>query len=415
MNDLECDVRNVSEGLNRISAKHLAHLKATKGRFNLFTVLWPAHYEVQLHTRYLIHLLNPQDTVDSHHDCDELFLKLFVETLKRVPEHLENKQPNVPPLRDIVASLQNLERASVGSKNTSDFGNLDVLIECPGWGEIVIENKIRHGEEPDQLLRYGQYLQQRTSGHKGLLLYLTLDGKPSETASNTPYYRISYHDHVLPWLEECLRATYMHVNINQALQEYRNVVHELVFNTGPIEASYMNDIKTLVAQYPALIADFGKLSRGIDALRSEYQEKMLQNVAKSVAAEFGCQPQAIKRQPHLRTWSIPNVRLRKASDLRCIIEADVRANELYASFDGSLTDGCSGIHRRMSESNSNVCGDCNANASWPLGYRFLAPEGEFLNDAILAAVLLPSNKLCEEWTQSALEYIRLAVQHGGSR
>ena len=72
----------LSEIVRDLQIRSEERLKAQHRRFNLFTTLLSAGDEVRLHTRFLHELLNPAGT----HDCGDLFLKLFFETL-------ENRQP----------------------------------------------------------------------------------------------------------------------------------------------------------------------------------------------------------------------------------------------------------------------------------------------------------------------------------
>jgi len=81
MVNLTDSMPKLANKVHELSLKREERLKATKGRFNLFTTLLKENDETRLHSRYLFHLLDPTAT----HDCARMFFDLFVETL------IENK------------------------------------------------------------------------------------------------------------------------------------------------------------------------------------------------------------------------------------------------------------------------------------------------------------------------------------
>jgi hypothetical protein len=202
------------------------HLKATHGRFNLFTTLLRAHDEVRLHTRYLVHLLDPTGP----HDCGRLFLDHFLDVIQ------------LPDLKkqacDFIAN----------EHYTGGLGNIDIYLQFEE-SVVVIENKIWAGDQDKQLQRYAEYARSRRQ--TVYILYLTLDGhSPSENSrgflENNEILLISYAEHVLPWINECLRNTVSLISINQALQQYKQVVNQLLGNT--MEAQDMSQIKQLILE-----------------------------------------------------------------------------------------------------------------------------------------------------------------------
>ncbi|MDA8378461.1 MAG: PD-(D/E)XK nuclease family protein [Planctomycetia bacterium] len=260
--DLQRSLIAISPELDRLDTERETHLKATKGRFNVFTVLRGAGDETGLHTSWLGFLLNPKE----RHDCGDLFLKLFLTRLAKGIQ-LHKDAPFKPSELDKLAGLHS---ATVSRERRVDKGQLDIWINLPGWGGIVIENKIYAGEQDQQLERYGEFLDGRYKNW--LLLYLTRDGCPSKTAEKYIYYRISYREHILDWLDDCLRATYQYVNINQALQQYKDVVYQI---TGglPMEKEYMTAIVNLIEKYPAIIKHYQKLGPAIEELRTIKQRE----------------------------------------------------------------------------------------------------------------------------------------------
>ena len=160
---------------------------------------------------------------------------------------------------------------------------MDIVIKADGWGAIVIENKINAEEQPKQIETYADYLKKY---NKFVLLYLTLDGQASKEAGvfEGNYRRISYKDHILPWLDKCLRETYQFVNINQALQQYRQVVQQV---TGGItlEKEFMEKVKELVKQHPAIIKHYQNIGNAIEELRNNAYSNYWEAIGKNSNAD----------------------------------------------------------------------------------------------------------------------------------
>lgn len=238
MGNLAITLENIAKEIERHSIKRESHLRATHGRFNLFTVLLQEHDEIRLHTRYLTHLLDFEGT----HDCGSFFLDMFLETVGLTPK----KEEFGKCLRVV------REHCTNGS------GNIDIYIEFEK-AVIVIENKIWAGDQDRQLERYYEYAQSKEK--TAYLFYLSLYGwnpsddsagkrlKKAETISELGkgnYCCISYREHILKWLEKCCQQTYSFVNINQALQQYRNVINNLLGNT--LETQDMEEIKKMLKE-----------------------------------------------------------------------------------------------------------------------------------------------------------------------
>ncbi len=264
---LERSLAQVVPELDRLQTEHETHLKATKGRFNVFTVLRGAGDEAGLHSRWIAYLLDPKGA----HDCGPLFLNLFIKTLQKIGvlKHSNETDP------DFLSSLRDFDTAKASMGTEVNFGNgrIDILIDSPGSGIILIENKIWAAEQADQIARYGEYLHQpKYEAYKAkALLYLTLEGSQATTAGDysSKYRRISYKQHILSWLDDCLRETYQFININQTLQQYRNLVYQLVFRSTPLEKTFMTAALEVIRKNPAVIKHYREIADAIEALRKE--------------------------------------------------------------------------------------------------------------------------------------------------
>lgn len=188
--------------------------------------------------------------------------------------------------------------AKIRTEVSIDDGRMDILIECAGWGIIAIENKIWAIEQRHQISRYAKHLvQSQKRGEKFLLLYLTLDGKQSREAGEFTgkYYRISYHDHIQTWLDECLRATYQYININQALQQYRSVVSQLIGSS--YENVYMEKVVELLRNHPEIIKNWREINSGIERMKLSYWKDFVEELRKQLSpnVELG-PPQPLKNR-----------------------------------------------------------------------------------------------------------------------
>lgn len=234
------NLRGLLEKLRDARARADERAEVTHERFNVFTTLLEAHDEVRLHTRFLACLL---DTKGSH-GCHRLFLDLFFVTLKESPGLNQNSEE---------VSLEITDRENfwtVENEVTRDkVGRIDILLEQKAFG-IAIENKIYAGEQELQIARYADYLSEKF-GSNAMVIYLTCYGDPSETNDGRQYIRISYANHILNWLEKCLRETFNIIPVNQVLLQYRQVVRILTGKTT--ESTTMKELTDFIAHYPDLL------------------------------------------------------------------------------------------------------------------------------------------------------------------
>jgi len=265
-------LKALSEQIRELQVRSEERLKAQHGRFNIFTTLLEAHDEVRLHTRFIHELLNPQGT----HDCENLFLKLFFETLQEC-KPLQHDDSVTPETWDDYCA-QNYQ---VGKEVRKEQGQLDLLLESASH-LLVIENKIWAGEQENQVCRYVEYLESKAgTGH---VLYLTLDGKAAESHQGKPYLRISYRDHILDWLERCLLATYDIIPINQVLIQYKQLVKQLTGQHLEVEA--MNSIKDFIRKNPAIIDQHASVSDAIEGVKQDLQNEFSRALTKELSETY---------------------------------------------------------------------------------------------------------------------------------
>ena len=184
-------------------------------RFNLFHILGRARLEVSTHSRLLRELLDPEGT----HGQRYLFLEtLFGHLSEKGGEFIHFPQLTAPP-----ASATWLIKREMHTLE----GNLDIVVSSYALGFLlVIENKVDHGEEPDQLLRYHRWLQRQVEYPNRALIFLTPDGRESQTAGGNPYFRLSYADDIATWIRTALSVVSA-VRLREILIQYLEVVTTL--------------------------------------------------------------------------------------------------------------------------------------------------------------------------------------------
>ncbi len=199
-----------------------AVLRATHHRdpgFNLFSVLRTHSDEVYLHSRFLAFLLNPK----ASHGCGSSLLKTLLEVL-----HIEDFD---------------VETASV----QAEFKDIDIFVRNAKSQAIIIENKIYHHDEDEQIYRYDQLI--RRQGYRFITnLYLTLDGsEPSEQSSKgVKVDLISYETDIINWLERCVPLVARDAGLRESVFQYIELLKKLTStDQGGI---YMSELKKKVLE-----------------------------------------------------------------------------------------------------------------------------------------------------------------------
>jgi hypothetical protein len=251
-----------------------ASAKACHERFNIFTTLLKEDDEVRLHTRFLHALLDPNGL----HDCGDLFLKLFFETLSKNPGLDHDDKPCVwqAPGSDMTWTVEKEAGRSSG------YGQMDILLNHTNFA-IAIENKIHAKEGKLQLSSYGQFLQ-RCGRKATCLIYLTKDGKQSSSHDGHPYMRISYSNHILLWLEACLRETYRMVPVNQILLQYREVVRQITNKT--LENPLMKPVIDYVTHNPDILRYLKELNDAADEATAVFMDRLASAVLDNLNRDF---------------------------------------------------------------------------------------------------------------------------------
>lgn len=193
--------------------KQLSKKKEIK--FNIFSALHDIKEERRLHSRFIAYLLSR----NSNHGMGNEFLKLFVKSVLKIEFDCENCKVEIETeYKDIDIFIYNDEQA------------------------IIIENKIYAGDQPRQLERYKEVIQNENKYNDIFIIYLTLDGRPPSNDSMGKTLKLSdiiccdYTKKINEWLKECITISERKDSLlSQTIYQYKELVTELTSNVKQAE------------------------------------------------------------------------------------------------------------------------------------------------------------------------------------
>jgi len=173
--------------------------EASINSFNIFSILRKSNEEVNLHSRFIYELLNPNGT----HKQGSKFLELF--------------------LKEIEIEFPSLDVAIFKEKF-----NIDILIESKPK-VIIIENKIDTQDHSNQLSNYLNTIKSRGYRDENIsLIYLTLfEEEPNEESIRDKVLNITYSEHIRNWIESCIKEVATIPTLRETLVQYLNLINKL--------------------------------------------------------------------------------------------------------------------------------------------------------------------------------------------
>jgi hypothetical protein len=173
--------------------------EASIDSFNIFSILRKSNDEVNLHSRFIYELLNPNGT----HKQGSKFLELF--------------------LKEIEIKLPSLDVAIFKEKF-----NIDILITSKPKA-IIIENKIDTQDHSNQLSTYFETVKSRGYREKNIfIIYLTLfKEEPNEKKIRDRILNITYTQHIRKWLNSCIKEVATVPTLRETLVQYLNLINRL--------------------------------------------------------------------------------------------------------------------------------------------------------------------------------------------
>jgi len=208
---------NIGSEISKLQMENYEGRKERKGNFNFFSAIVSGKNDKQhiekYHSNFIAYLL---DTKASH-DFGDLFLKYFFKELEKEPFGIKNL-----PYDEVLI----IER-----ERPTTYGRyIDISLELGKEWIVFIENKIRSGEQPEQMNDYYNFAKGNYS--KGIGIYLTLNGddpgsisEKSDQDDGFTIISLSYNK-VQIWIEQCCQDIEIkkHQHILNALEQYINVI-----------------------------------------------------------------------------------------------------------------------------------------------------------------------------------------------
>lgn len=190
--------------------------------FNAFHNLNLIRNEVK-HLAFIGNLLNPY----GNHFKDDLFLKLFLQSLLEYDDLYENEI-----LQNFVNDNPFVEIEKVIKNEDGDYiGRIDLWLESEKY-IIAIEGKIEAKNNKGQLEKYDKYLQLQNK--KYLLIYLTL--KKDEEPENIKqeelrnFHLMNFEQDILDFIEYSINHDEISDNIKNILFDYKDALLKYMFD-----------------------------------------------------------------------------------------------------------------------------------------------------------------------------------------
>lgn len=221
--------------VEKIHAKNKEIEKIKGDNFNVFSILGLKENEVRTHSAFIAELLNPK----GNHNLNDTFLLLFLELLEK------KKQENESWAKAKIETSNNCnnfiveKEKYIGVKTETTGGFLDINISSSQM-QICIENKINAEETNNQLERYNNYLNTVPKEYK-LLIFLTKYGERSKyniLKKDADYFRLSYEEDIIYWLEKCFSASADYPIIRETIKQYIILIKKL---TNQINSTEMKE------------------------------------------------------------------------------------------------------------------------------------------------------------------------------
>ena len=200
-------IKKFFDKIGLINFKYEEVLNDQQYNFNVFSILRNDCDEVNLHSRFLYEILNPNGS----HKKGDIFLQLFL---------------SVVGLSDFITT----ENSTIFEK---EYRGIDILIKNKNRA-IIIENKIYAKDQDKQLERYYKIIE--SEGFDNIkIIYLSLYGdEPSEQSIGELKERedgliisISYKEYIDVWLDECIKESASFPILRETLFQYRILIQKL--------------------------------------------------------------------------------------------------------------------------------------------------------------------------------------------
>ena len=177
--------------------------------YNMVNVVRKENAEVGMHSNVIYSLIDPNGL----HYQDELFLQIFIKDVLEI-----NDFGNI-------LSVQ-------AEESTNENRRVDFTIKSNNY-YIGIEMKVDASDLENQISHYYDDLKEKASkdsNQEVIIYYLTKNGKDASLNSHNnklEYKRISFENHILTWIENCQKEVKNITNLNEAFENYKDIVKKI--------------------------------------------------------------------------------------------------------------------------------------------------------------------------------------------
>lgn len=251
--------------------KHSEEIERLKGeKFNIFSILKMETQETSTHSAFIAELLNPMGS----HLKGSLFLKLFLDVIDNTEFDHEGA---------FVSVEKHIGR--VDNENITG-GRIDIEVRDKFGRTISIENKIRAGDQNQQIARYHSYNFERNK-----VYYLTLKGTIPKTDSygdlnpEEDFTCISYQHTMIKWLERCLKESAGEPILRETIKQYIILIKKL---TGLLTNNEMEKelFDILINNYASAEVINNNFKLAILRIQESFREEVFQEITNIVHSEF---------------------------------------------------------------------------------------------------------------------------------
>lgn len=188
--------------------------------YNMVNVVRNENAEVGMHSNVIYSLIDPNGL----HYQDDLFLNLFIE---HVIEPKIRESENYDGFGKIISVD--------AEEQTTNNRRIDFTIKSSKY-YIGIEMKIDANDLDEQLADYEKDLlekAQKDAKQDVIIFYLTKDGKEANENSHKGiiYKQVSFKNHILNWIDSCQHEVRNITNLNEAFENYKEIVHKITDST----------------------------------------------------------------------------------------------------------------------------------------------------------------------------------------
>ncbi|UUV21944.1 PDDEXK-like family protein [Paenimyroides aestuarii] len=218
-------IENLLEKTQIIRNKYADLAEYTGENFNVFNILRLDEKEL-MHSAFIANLLN----VKGNHGQKDVFLKLFINEIKDLFSDSKSNRELLEEFDALKSFAKEEEYIGMVDYDLGNGGRIDITVK-DGKNVILIENKINHFDEYKQLIRYNEFYKNAP------IIYLTPFGtEPSEDSkgileNNKDFICISYEQHIVNWIEQCIKEMANKPIIRETLNQYLHLVKKITNQT----------------------------------------------------------------------------------------------------------------------------------------------------------------------------------------